>query len=147
MTSATLVSIVMPTYKPRYFAQALDSVLAQTYPALELVICDDNGDGAIESILLPRLASAPFPIRYHRNPMRLGELGSTINGIGLAQGEYVKFLHDDDVLEPDCIAQLVEAIERTPARRWLPRGVSASTTMARRCRTSWPPAFRSTKTY
>lgn len=114
MTSATLVSIVMPTYKPRYFAQALDSVLAQTYPALELVICDDNGDGAIESILLPRLASAPFPIRYHRNPMRLGELGSTINGIGLAQGEYVKFLHDDDVLEPDCIAQLVEAIERTP---------------------------------
>ncbi|MCC4614024.1 glycosyltransferase [Xanthomonas campestris pv. esculenti] len=102
----------MPAYKPRYFAQALDSVLAQTYPALELVICDDNGDGTIESILAPHLASAPFPIRYHRNPTRLGELGSTIKGIGLAQGEYVKFLHDDDVLQPDCVAQLVEAIER-----------------------------------
>ncbi|KTF35635.1 glycosyltransferase family 2 protein, partial [Xanthomonas vesicatoria] len=104
----------MPTFKPRYFAQALDSVLAQTYPALELVICDDNGDGAIESLLALRLASAPFPIRYSRNATRLGELGSTIKGIGLAHGEYIKFLHDDDVLEPDCIAQLVEAIERNP---------------------------------
>ncbi|UXA51024.1 glycosyltransferase [Xanthomonas prunicola] len=104
----------MPTYKPRYFAQALDSVLAQTYPALELVICDDNADGAIEAVLASRLADAPFPIRYHRNTARLGELGSTIKGIGLAQGEYVKFLHDDDVLQPDCVEQLVEAIERDP---------------------------------
>lgn len=114
MTPNALVSIVIPTYKPRYVAQALDSVLAQTYAALELVICDDNTDGAIESILAPRLVSAPFPIRYHRNPTRLGELGSTVKGIGLAQGEYVKFLHDDDVLQPDCVAQLVEAIERNP---------------------------------
>ncbi|MCE4370797.1 glycosyltransferase [Xanthomonas hortorum] len=104
----------MPTYKPRYFAQALDSVLAQTYTALELVICDDNTDGAIEAVLASRLADVPFPIRYHRNTTRLGELASTIKGIGLAQGEYVKFLHDDDVLQPDCIAQLVTAMERTP---------------------------------
>ncbi|MBB4132157.1 glycosyltransferase involved in cell wall biosynthesis [Xanthomonas campestris] len=104
----------MPTYKSRYFAQALDSVLAQTYTALELVICDDNTDGAIEAVLASRLANAPFPIRYHRNATRLGELASTIKGIALAQGEYVKFLHDDDVLQPDCIAQLVEAMERNP---------------------------------
>ncbi len=114
MTSTILVSIVMPTYKPAYFTQALDSLLAQTYAALELVICDDNGDGAIAALLELRLADATFPIRYHRNPSRLGELGSTVKGIGLAQGEYVKFLHDDDVLEPDCIEQLVAAIERNP---------------------------------
>ncbi|CAD0334283.1 glycosyltransferase [Xanthomonas hortorum] len=104
----------MPTYKPRHFAQALDSVLAQTYTALELVICDDNADGAIEAVLASRLADVPFPIRYHRNTTRLGELASTIKGIGLAQGEYVKFLHDDDVLQTDCIAQLVAAMERNP---------------------------------
>ncbi|MGN5645986.1 glycosyltransferase [Xanthomonas hortorum] len=104
----------MPTYKPRYFAQALDSVLAQTYAALELVICDDNTDGAIEAVLASRLANAPFPIRYYRNTTRLGELASTVKGIALAQGEYVKFLHDDDVLQTDCIAQLVAAMERNP---------------------------------
>ncbi|WP_108820857.1 glycosyltransferase, partial [Xanthomonas fragariae] len=103
----------MPTCKPRHFAQALDSVLAQTYTALELVICDDNANGAIEAMLASRLADAPFPIRYHRNASRLGELGSTIKGIGLAQGEYVKFLHDD-VLQPDCVAQLVAAMEHSP---------------------------------
>ncbi len=114
MTSNALVSIVMPTYKASYFAQALESALTQTYTALELVICDDDADGAIEALLSPKLASAPFPIRYHRNTPRLGELASTIKGIGLAQGEYVKFLHDDDVLQPDCVAQLVEAHERNP---------------------------------
>ncbi|NIJ79037.1 GT2 family glycosyltransferase/glycosyltransferase involved in cell wall biosynthesis [Xanthomonas arboricola] len=114
MSSVALVSIVMPAYKSRYFERTLDSVLAQTYPALELVICDDNEDGAIAALLEARVAVAPFPIRYERNTPRLGELASTVKGIGLAQGEYVKFLHDDDVLEPDCIAQLVEAIERNP---------------------------------
>ena len=114
MTANALVSIVMPTCKPRHFAQALDSVLAQTYTALELVICDDNANGAIEAVLASRLADAPFPIRYHRNASRLGELGSTIKGIELAQGQYVKFLHDDDVLQPDCVAQLVAAMERSP---------------------------------
>lgn len=113
MTANALVSIVMPTCKPRHFAQALDSVLAQTYTALELVICDDNANGAIEAMLASRLADAPFPIRYHRNASRLGELGNTIKGIGLAQGEYVKFLHDD-VLQPDCVAQLVAAMEHSP---------------------------------
>lgn len=34
MSSATLVSIVMPTYKFEYFEEALDSVLGQTYPEL-----------------------------------------------------------------------------------------------------------------
>ncbi|USJ00567.1 hypothetical protein MUG10_22175 [Xanthomonas prunicola] len=61
MTSTALVSIVMPPYKPRYFAQALDSVLAQTYAALQLVICDADAHGAIEAMLASKLLVAPFP--------------------------------------------------------------------------------------
>ncbi|KWV14242.1 glycosyltransferase [Xanthomonas translucens] len=114
MTPNSLVSIVMPAYKFRYFERTLDSVLGQTYPALELVICDDNPDGTIAAAVERKRASASFPIRYERNPFRHGELGSTIKGIGLAQGEYVKFLHDDDVLEPDCIAALVRAMQAGP---------------------------------
>ncbi|PPT90695.1 O-antigen biosynthesis protein [Xanthomonas theicola] len=104
----------MPAYKFRYFERTLDSVLGQTYPALELVICDDNPDGTIAAAVERKRVDARFPIRYQRNPSRLGELGSTIKGIGLAQGEYVKFLHDDDVLEPDCIAALVRAMQAGP---------------------------------
>ncbi|WP_267110229.1 glycosyltransferase [Xanthomonas sacchari] len=114
MPHPPLVSVVMPAYKLRYFEQALDSVLAQTYPALELVICDDNPTEAIAEVVERRAATAPFPIRYHRNPERYGELGSTARGIALAQGEYVKFLHDDDVLAPDCVAALVAAMQTAP---------------------------------
>jgi O-antigen biosynthesis protein len=114
MSGNALVSIVMPAYKFRYFERALDSVLAQTYPALELLICDDNPDGTIAAVVERRRAGARFPIRYARNPSRLGELSSTLKGIGLAQGEYVKFLHDDDVLAPDCIAALVQAMQSSP---------------------------------
>ncbi|HBO7420927.1 MULTISPECIES: glycosyltransferase [Pseudomonas aeruginosa group] len=114
MSSATLVSIVMPTYKFEYFEEALDSVLGQTYPELELIICDDSEDGRIAALVEEKRASAAFPIRYHRNDTRLGELGSTAKGIRLAEGEYVKFLHDDDVLQPDCVEALVGVMEREP---------------------------------
>lgn len=66
-----LVSIVMPAYKATYFEQAMGSVLAQTYPALELVICDDNADGGVSRIVENKRALAGFPIRYFKNEDRL----------------------------------------------------------------------------
>lgn len=112
--TCALVSVVLPAYKLRYLDEALTSVVLQSYPKLELIVCDDSADALIEQCVARHSLECPFPIRYFRNPARLGELGSKIKGISLAQGEYVKFLHDDDVLQPDCIAQLVEAIERNP---------------------------------
>ncbi len=114
MGEQALVSIVMPTYKLEYFEDALDSVLGQTYLALELIICDDSSDERIATLVEQKRASAAFPIRYFRNETRLGELGSTAKGIRLAEGEYVKFLHDDDVLLPECVEALVGAMEREP---------------------------------
>lgn len=64
---SNLVSIVMPDYKPRHFSQALDSVLAQTYTALELLICDYNADGTIKAVLASKLLAAPFPVRYQQS--------------------------------------------------------------------------------
>ncbi|RBD95613.1 O-antigen biosynthesis protein, partial [Xanthomonas oryzae pv. oryzae] len=112
--TCALVSVVMPAYKLRYLDEALTSVVLQSYPRLELIVCDDSADALIEQRVARHSLQCRFPIRYFRNPARLGELGSKIKGITLAQGEYVKFLHDDDVLQPDCIAQLVEAIKRNP---------------------------------
>lgn len=113
--SPVLVSIVMPAYKASYFEAALNSVLSQTYPALELIIYDDSPDECIAGLVEQRKAGAPCPIRYFKNEIRLGELGSTARGIRLAEGRYIKFLHDDDVLEPDCIEKLVEVMERDPS--------------------------------
>lgn len=112
MTPNVLISVVMPAYKFEYFEQALDSALAQTYPAIELIICDDCPDERIARLVEQKRVDARVTIRYYRNEQRLGELASTARGIRLAKGRYIKFLHDDDVLEPDCVAALAAVIER-----------------------------------
>lgn len=109
-----LVSVVMPAYKATWLAQALESIRHQTYRPLEVVICDDSRDQAVQTIVEAFAARVDFPVRYARNPNRLWEVRSTARAIGLASGEYIKFLHDDDVLHDDCIASLVDAFDRVP---------------------------------
>ena len=113
-TDPALTSILVPAYKAKFFRQALDSALAQTWPALELIVCDDSADESIAEMVEQARETARFPILYSRNATRLGELASTAKGIALASGHYIKFLHDDDVLEPECVASLVAAIESRP---------------------------------
>src|SRR5204863_3383360 len=49
-----LVSILIPAYSARFFAACLDSALAQTYANVEIVVCDDSPDSAIEAIVRAR---------------------------------------------------------------------------------------------
>ncbi|WP_293776312.1 glycosyltransferase [uncultured Oxalicibacterium sp.] len=107
-----LVSIVMPAYKFQFIDKALDSILAQTYPSLELIICDDSADDQIQELIQSKHAGSNVAIRYSKNNRRLGELGSTAQAIKLAQGKYVKFLHDDDVLVPECVTELCAIMEK-----------------------------------
>lgn len=109
-----LVSVVIPAYKPTWLRQALQSVQAQTWRALEVVVCDDSREGKVLAIVEAFAATVDFPVHYSRNPQRLWETRSTARAIGLASGEYIKFLHDDDRLHPDCIASMVEAFAKVP---------------------------------
>jgi GT2 family glycosyltransferase len=104
----------MPAYKATWLAQALESVRRQTHRPLELVVCDDSRDGRIQALVEAFAATAGFPVHYSRNPSRLWETRSTARAIALASGEYIKFLHDDDVLHDGCVAALVGAFARAP---------------------------------
>ena len=109
-----LVSIVIPAYKPTWFEAALLSACQQTYEALEIVVCDDSASTLIASVVERIAKETAIPIRYQRNPDALFELHNTVECIQLARGHYVKFLHDDDVLHPDCVEQLVAVMEANP---------------------------------
>jgi len=101
-----LVSILIPSSNPRYFLECLESAIAQTYPNIEIVICDDSQDTTIEAMVRSRPAA--MPISYQRNSPRLRTRRNFEQLLSLARGEYIKFLNDDDLLAPDCVARLIQ---------------------------------------
>lgn len=114
MLKEPLVSVVMPAYKHKYIDQALDSLFAQTYSNIEVIICDDSTDDKIKNLIEEKYQNPRFKINYSKNEKRLWGFGSVERGVELASGEYIKILHDDDVLLPECIRTLVSALEKTP---------------------------------
>lgn len=114
MGPSALVSIVIPAYKATFLEAALRSAFAQDYPALEIVIGDDCPTAAVEEIVERLRAESPWPIDYVRNPVQLREAPNVTACVRRAQGEYVKFLYDDDELLPSCIRRQVETFEAYP---------------------------------
>jgi len=107
-----LVSLVIPAYSPRFFDACLSSAVAQSYRALEILVCDDSAGSEIEAIA-SRWQNGR-PITYVRNSERLNTLRNYARCFEMARGEFVKFLNDDDLLVPDCVANMVEGFRRVP---------------------------------
>jgi glycosyltransferase involved in cell wall biosynthesis len=110
-----LVSVLVPTWNYRAFlAPCLDSVIAQTYAHIEVVVLDDcSSDGSLE---IAHLAATRDPrITVTRNPKNLGAFGNSLRCLELVSGEAVMFVGADDVLRPDAVERLVSALGRSPA--------------------------------
>ncbi|OYQ04328.1 glycosyl transferase family 2 [Pseudomonas mandelii] len=97
MNQYPLVSIVIPAFNPRFFRQALESSLAQTYENVEIVICDDSSTDEIRDIV-QSFADPVRPVRYLRNPKRLGLQKNVLRCVKEARGTLIKVLCDDDRL-------------------------------------------------
>lgn len=103
-----LVSIILPTYKRAHVLPlAIRSVLGQTYPDWELIIVSDNSPDNTEVVV--KSFNDPR-IRYFRNDTNL-KLPRTLNrGFSLAKGDYLTWTSDDNMLAPDAIARMVDAL-------------------------------------
>jgi glycosyltransferase involved in cell wall biosynthesis len=105
-----LVSVVVPSYNhAAYIEQALDSVFAQTYPSLELIIIDDGSTDGSPEIIRKKLQDCPFPHRFISRENR-GAHATLNEAIQLARGAFVNPLNSDDLFEPTRIADMVEAV-------------------------------------
>ncbi len=107
MTERPLVSIVVPAYNhAHYLAECIDSVLRQTYPAIELIVIDDGStDGTREM-----LAQYGNAFCWESQP-NAGQSATLNRGWSMSRGELLGYLSADDVLHPDAIAQAVAAFE------------------------------------
>jgi len=109
-----LVSILIPAYRATWFQQAIQSAIDQTYPNVEIIVCDDSSTDEIESITR-MLASRDHRVRYERNKPSQGGLGNYLKCFSLAQGEFIKFLNDDDLLMPTCIEKMLQVFRLHPS--------------------------------
>lgn len=109
-----LVSVCIPTYNgAKFILEALNSVSNQTYDNLEIIVSDDNSIDDTLSIVNRFKDVTTIPIYiYHHPPNGIG--GNWNNCMEKANGEYIKFLFQDDVLEPDCIKVMIEAFSIDP---------------------------------
>lgn len=113
-----LVSVIIPTYKRAraFLKRAIDSVLAQTYGNIEVIVVDDNGlsetEKYREEVTKVLDAYEDKRIVYIQNEENLGVSLSRNRGIQQARGAYITFLDDDDCYLPNKIQhQLTYMIE------------------------------------
>ncbi len=138
-----LVSVIIPTYnRPDYLREAVESVLAQTYPLIEILIIDDGSsdEGAVTKSALKQYLSTDFQLPkvtylYQKNS---GLVSAVNRGLGLAQGEYIQRLDDDDRLLPEKIARSVELFQACPAVGLVATGYYQIDATGRRIRTRSP---------
>jgi glycosyltransferase involved in cell wall biosynthesis len=86
-------------------------VLRQTYEDWELIVSDDESPSGESWRYLERLAENERRIHPVRDPLHHGQVANTNNALKAATGEWIKLLHDDDVLQPNCLEVLVAAVE------------------------------------
>jgi glycosyltransferase involved in cell wall biosynthesis len=103
-----LVSVVVPTYnRPEKLLAAVESIAAQTYPNVELVVVDDCSATPAQSVLT---GAVPESLTYSciRHEENRGANAARNTGIRAANGDIVSFLDDDDRWDPDKTATEVE---------------------------------------
>ncbi|MEA2289723.1 MAG: hypothetical protein QOD55_1720 [Solirubrobacteraceae bacterium] len=111
--TAPRVSCIVTTYNlARFLGHALDSVLAQSYPAesLEIIVVDDGSTDDTAAVVLPY----GDRVRYLRQEN--GGHASAVNrGLAEATGEFIALLDADDTWPPDKVARQVAFLREHPA--------------------------------
>ena len=101
MPTKPLVSIIIPTHRPKHFRNALFCSLAQTYDNTEIIVSDNSADNEIA-----RMCEVYPQVIYRKNVD--GRPASNIaRGLELAKGEFIKYLFDDDLIYPHCIGSML----------------------------------------
>lgn len=110
--TSPLVSILVPSFNgARWLREALDSILAQTYRPIEVLLLDDASIDETPAIA----ESYGDRIRYVRQPKNLGIYDNVNVGIQQARGELIATYHADDIYEPTIVEKQVAYLEAHPS--------------------------------
>lgn len=108
------VSVVVPVYNvEKYLRQCLDSVLAQTFDDIEVVVVDDGSTDSSPGICDEYSAVDERVKVVHTPNCGLGAARNT--GTRLAKGDYIMYVDSDDVVDHRIVATLIGLIDRHKA--------------------------------
>jgi len=108
------VSIGLPVYNgEKFVTQAIESVLAQTFPDFELIISDNASTDRTQEICQVLAAQDPR-VRYFRHEKNLGAAPNFNYVFELARGEYFQWLAADDMLAPEFLSRCVPILDDDP---------------------------------
>jgi glycosyltransferase involved in cell wall biosynthesis len=112
-TNRPLVSVIMPTYQGAAFVgETIESVLAQTYEPIELVVVDDASTDGTPDIVAAYTDRAR--IRLERGSERVGPTRRRNEALALAQGPLIAWLDQDDLWLPEKTQREVEIMLERP---------------------------------
>jgi glycosyltransferase involved in cell wall biosynthesis/SAM-dependent methyltransferase len=101
----------------RFLAEAVESVLAQTYPHWELLLCDDGSTDRSSELARDYALRHPGRVRYLDHPGHENRgMSATRNlGIAAARGEFVSYLDGDDLWAPEKLERQVSILREHPS--------------------------------
>lgn len=106
-----LVSICVPTYNgAAYLFECLESALCQSFSDIEIVLVDDASTDDTITIAKQFVKRDPR-VRLYRNSQTLGLVGNWRRCMEFAKGEWIKFLFQDDFLQPTCVERMMNAAQ------------------------------------
>lgn len=111
-SSPPLVSIVIPAYNhQRFLREAIDSVLNQSYPAVELIVLNDGSTDDTESVL----HSYPEGQFFWETQPNRGQSATLNRGWAMSHGDILSYLSADDVLNTQAVSRAVQHLLDQPA--------------------------------
>lgn len=112
-SAAPRITVIIPTRnRSHLLADALRSVLNQTRAVAQIVVVDDSSDET-HWREVQRLATQSDRIELHRQPRHHGASAARNVGLASATGDYIQFLDDDDMLEPQTVELSGQMLDET----------------------------------
>ena len=106
-----LISIVIPAYNAAgKIESTLESLLAQDYEAIEVIVVDDASPDGTKSVAKNILQTARFQWRIEMHEKNRGVSAARNTGMAVARGEYIVFMDADDLAEKEYVSGLCGAV-------------------------------------
>ena len=110
------LSVALCTYNgENYLPRQLDSILSQSCPVDEIVICDDGSVDNTVAILTEYASKYDSKVRVHLNSSTLKAINNFKQAIGLCSGDYIFLSDQDDTWHIDKVKTMVDTFEKTRA--------------------------------